>query len=156
MGSLLDFAIYGASSIGLLLSTVLSIFGIFAFPQPLSGWPASLAIKLIFLLVPIGVVFVLRCNNLNYDRTQREIAKTMYTGCPSWMRTTAYLLMALGLILFFLPGLWEVLGYIPHSSGNSMPSTTPGGFGLLAFSTFIAQLYSVKALADARLICTKS
>ena len=147
ISKLIDLAIYSASAIGFLSSLVLCIFGILAFPQPLSGWAASLSLKLMFLLIPIVFAFVLRYNNLNYDRTQREITKTMYSGCPIWMRTTAYCLMALGLILFFLPGLWEVLGYIPHSGGNSIPSTTPGGFGLLVFTSFIAQLYSARAIA---------
>jgi len=147
IGRLIDLAIYSVSGIGFLVSVLLCVCGMMSFPEPLSGWAASLSKALMFSLIPIGGMFVLRLHYLNYDRTPREVAKTMYSGCPLSVRTTAYLLMASGLILFFLPGLWELLGYIPHSDGHSFPSTTPGGFGLLAFTAFIAQLYSARAMA---------
>jgi hypothetical protein len=55
--------------------------------------------------------------------------------------------MILGLSLFFLPAVFEFAGYIPHSDGSSFPSTTPGGFGLTAYTAFIAQLYSATTVA---------
>jgi hypothetical protein len=55
--------------------------------------------------------------------------------------------MTLGVLLFFLPAVFEFGGYIPHSAGSSLPSTTPGGFGLIAYTGFIAQLYSATSIA---------
>jgi hypothetical protein len=147
IGRSVDFSIYGISAVGLAVSVVLVGFGLLTFPAPLSGWANSLSKVTLLSIVPTGALFVLRYNRLNYDRTQREIANSMYSGCPRWMRATAYSLMALGVILFFLPAVFEFGGYIPHSDGSSLPSTTPGGFGLIAYTAFIAQLYSATSIA---------
>jgi hypothetical protein len=133
IGRLIDFGTYGISAIGLAVSVVLGTFGLLTFPVPLSGWANSLSKVMLFSLAPTGTLFVLRYSRLTYDRTQREMAKSMYSGCPQWMRTTAYSLMILGVSLFFLPAVFEIAGYIPHSDGSSFPSTTPGGFGLIAY-----------------------
>jgi hypothetical protein len=146
-GRLIDFSIYGISTVGLAVSVVLAGFGLVTFPVPLSGWVDSLSKGMLLSLAPTGALFVFRYNRLNYDRTQREIANTIYSGCPQWMRTTAYSLMILGVSLFFLPAVFEIGGYIPHSNGSSLPSTTPGGFGLIAYTAFIAQLYSATSIA---------
>jgi uncharacterized membrane protein YidH (DUF202 family) len=147
IGRLIDFGIYGISAVGLAVSVALVGFGLLTFPVPLSGWVNSLSKVMLLSLVPTGALFVLRYNRLNYDRTQREIANSMYSGCPQWMRTTAYSLMILGVSLLFLPAVFEIAGYIPHSDGSSLPSTTPGGFGLIAYTAFIAQLYSATSIA---------
>jgi hypothetical protein len=116
-------------------------------PASLFGWANSLSKVTLLSIVPIGTLFVLRYNRLNYDRTQREIANSMYSGWPQWMRATAYSLTTLGVLLLFLPAGFEFGGYIPHSDSSSLPSTTPGGFGLIAYTAFIAQLYSATSIA---------
>ena len=147
IGKLIDVGIYSISAIGLTVSVALAGFGLLTFPTPLSGWVNSASKVMLVSLVPTGALFVLRYNRLNYDRTQREIANSMYSGCPQWMRRTAYSLMILGMSLFFLPAVFEIGGYIPRSDGSSLPSTTPGGFGLIAYTAFIAQLYSATSIA---------
>ena len=147
IGRLIDFGIYGISTAGLVVSVVLGGFGLLTFPAPLSGWAHSFSKAMLFSLVPTGALFVCRYNQLTYDRTPRDVAKSMYSGCPPWMRTATYSLMVVGLSLFFLPAVFELCGYIPHNDGTSFPSTTPGGFGLMAYSAFIAQLYSAAAIA---------
>jgi uncharacterized protein YjeT (DUF2065 family) len=147
IGRLVDLSIYGISAVGLAVSVVLVFDGLLTFPVPLSGWANSLSKVTLLSLVSTGALFVLRYNRLNLDRTQREIASSMYSGCPRWMRAAAYSLMTLGVLLFFLPAVFEFGGYIPHNDGSSLPSTTPRGFGLIAYTAFIAQLYSATSIA---------
>jgi hypothetical protein len=82
IGRLIDFGIYGISAVGLAVSVVLLGFGLLTFPAPLSGWANTLSKVMLLSLVPTGALFVLRYNRLNYDRTQREIENSMYSGCP--------------------------------------------------------------------------
>jgi hypothetical protein len=140
-----DILILGAALVGLASSFILVGFGIASFPAPLLGLPAALAEYTLLGLFPVGGACILRLQQLNRDRTQREIEATRYSGCPAWMRKTAYSFMAAGVILFFLPAILEFSGTIQPSSGGHLPATTPGGFGLMAYSAFIAQLVSAKA-----------
>lgn len=85
IGRLVDFSIYIISAVGLAVSVVLVGLGLLTLPAPLSGWANSLSKVTLLSIVPTGALFVLRYNQLNYDRTQREIANSMYSGCPQWM-----------------------------------------------------------------------
>jgi hypothetical protein len=56
--------------------------------------------------------------------------------------------MFFGVGLFVLNASLEMFGYLPKTEASAWPSNTPGGFGLVAYSFLIAQLYSVNALAS--------
>jgi len=151
MAGLIDIFVYAGSVFGLLLSAILTGLGVAAFPSPLAGVAASLAKVTLFGLFPIGGVFVFRYNNLIQDTTPRDVKRWGYRGCPPWMRVTCYGLMGAGLALFFLPAFLETIGTIPRSDGSAFPATLPGGFGLIAYSSVFAQLYSLKTLANLKL-----
>ncbi|MBT9539152.1 hypothetical protein [Thiobacillus sp.] len=148
MSRLIDTSIFAGSLIGLLASVVLAVVGVAVAPAPLTGLADSVSKGVMFGLFPVGGAFVLRYNNLTQDTTPREVQKWGYRGCPPWMRYACYGLMIAGLVLFFMPALFESLGSIPKSDGSAFPSTVPGGFGLLAYSAFFGQLYSLKVLAN--------
>lgn len=146
----LDFAIYVGSVVGLALSTILALYGISIFPTPVTGIFAILSKWDLLALFPVGFVFVFRYNSLTRDLTPREVERNRYLGCPSWMSQVAYWSMGIGAVLFFIPIVFETLGYIPKGNysafGTESPSTLVGGFGLIAYSSIFAQLYSLKAL----------
>ncbi len=144
-GEFPDIVMYVSSVLGLVASLCLAVLGIFSFPAPLSGFAALLGKVTMFALLPVGILYVYRLQKANYERTQREADMLGLSGCPHWMRHPANILMVLGVILFFLPGVLEFLGYIPKSDGTTLPSTTPGGFGMLAYTGMFVQLYSANA-----------
>lgn len=148
MSRLIDTSIFVSSLIGLLASLALAVVGIVVAPAPLTGVADSLAKIVMLGLFPVGGAFVLRYQHLTQDTTPREVQKWGYYGCPPWMRYTCYGLMTAGLVLFFMPAFTESTGSIPKGGGSEFPSTVPGGFGLLAYSAFFGQLYSLKVLAN--------
>jgi hypothetical protein len=143
MEKLVDITLYISSTLGLITSLILATFGCLSFPFPLTGFAASFSNVAIFGLIPIAVIFVIRYNQLTFDLSRREIENIRYTGCPKWMQLTATILMAIGAFLFFLPGIYELLGYLPKNDGTSFPSTVLGGFGMIVYPSFIMQLYAI-------------
>jgi hypothetical protein len=144
-GNLVDTAIYCVCTIGLVGCAALAVYGLLPLPTPPSDFTALITKIFILPLMPTGFVFVLRYRQLTQDRTQRDIEKNMYSGCPRWMRTGAYALMATGVTVFFLPAILDALGLIAHIEEQSTNVRVIGGFGLMAFPALIAQLYSANA-----------
>jgi hypothetical protein len=150
--SIVEFLIYASSVVGLLLSAALAIRGLVIFPSPMTGVFATVGKWVLLALFPVGFAFVLRYQSLTRDWTRRKVRHLQYSGCPPWMKRMAYCNLGIGVVLFFLPGVLEMVGYIPKgdysSFGKEFPSTVAGGFGLMAYSAFFAQLYSIKALVN--------
>lgn len=147
MSRLIDTGIFTGSLLGLLASLVLAVVGVAVAPVPLTGVADSLAKVVMLGLFPVGGAFVLRYHSLTQDTTPREVQKWGYGGCPPWMRYTCYGLMIVGLVLFFMPAFFESVNSTSKSGSSEFP-TVPGGFGLLAYSAFFGQLYSLKVLAN--------
>jgi hypothetical protein len=148
IGKVVDLAIYIASLVGLASSGLLAVWGLASLPVPLSGWAAVLASWTLAALGPLGAAFVLRYLQLTYDAPPRELEVMRFSGCPVWMRVACHALMLFGVGLFVLNASLEMLGYLPKTEATAWPTNTPGGFGLVAYSFLIAQLYSVNALAS--------
>src|SRR6185295_8679261 len=146
IGKAVDFAIYVAAVIGLVISGLLALWGVATLPVPLSGRVGSLANSTLVALGPVGIVFVLRYLQLTYDAPPREFEIMRFSGCPPWMRFICHGLMLVGVGLFVLNASLEMLGYLPRTEAAAWPSNTPGAFGLVAYSFIFAQLYSVNAL----------
>jgi hypothetical protein len=144
---IVDLYIYVACLIGLVASVWLIVLGLAVMPGPLNGYGVALAKGTLLSVFGVGVPFVLRWQQLTVDTTLRKVGKAQYRGCPRWMRLTCYGLMAAGAVLFFLPLVLESTAVTPPSDGSAIPSTLAGGFGLMAYSSIFAQLYSLKALS---------
>jgi hypothetical protein len=68
---------------------------------------------------------------------------------PPLLRTISYALMVAGVLLFFFPAVLQFSGIGPDSDGTTLPSTLPGGFGLMAYTAIFAQTYSLVVLGKA-------
>lgn len=143
----IDLCIFAGCLAGLAASLVLAALGVADVRAPLTGAAFVFAKWTLLWILPVGLAFVLRYRHLTYDQTAREVEMWRYNGCPPWMRLTCLALMAAGLALFFTPAVLELMGVIPHGDNSPMPSTVPGGFGIVAFSSIFAQLYSATAKA---------
>ena len=139
-----DITIFTLCFLGLIASFILSILGLFSIQQSLTGFSALFGKLTLFALIPVGGLFIARYQALTYNVPPNEISKMRYYGCPKWMRIATYSCMVIGVCLFFLPAILEWVGFIPKSNGDSIPSTLPGGFGMLTYSSLFAQLYSLK------------
>jgi len=144
--SIVDVLIYASSAVGLLLSIALSIYGLANFPSPLTGAAATLGMWVLLALLPVGLAYVLRFPSSNFDLKRETMFELRFDGCPLWVKRATRCAVGIGAVLFFLPGVLEMLGYIPKgdysSLGKESPCTMVGGIGLMAYSAFFAHLYS--------------
>jgi len=133
--TLVDRAILLASAAGVTASAVLSAWGATFIPGSLPRPAESLAKGLLLTLVGASVPHVLRMQALGIESAD-------YSGCPRWLRGASYALMLAGGVLFFLPAVLMFCGIGPAVDGSTLPSTVPGGFGLLAFTGIFSQTWS--------------
>lgn len=101
----------------------------------------ELKICLIVGLFVVGFPAIFVINSAWHDYPQKMYLELMYAGCPAWMRRLTYALVAVGAAIFLTPILLglEVGGESWRGPGRSL---FLGGFGLLAYSAFFAQVYS--------------
>jgi hypothetical protein len=130
-----------ASAVGFAMSLVLSAWGISIAPAPLDGPMADLGRWTLLAEFPVGLLFVLRLQAR--ERVEGSYGGADYSGCPRWLRLASYAFMAAGVLLFFYPAILQFSGVGPVADGSTLPSTLPGGFGLLANSSLFAQTYSM-------------
>jgi hypothetical protein len=142
-----DCGIIAAATVGALMSILLAIVGVWTFPAPMPGWCETVTKALLIAFLPVGMLFVIRHNQLTPEHHDNDLRFERLGECPIWMRATVLSLMVLGISLFLQAGLYELLGYIPHSHGGHVSATVPGGFGMAFCATMIGQLYSACALA---------
>jgi hypothetical protein len=147
--TLLDLSIFLLSAAGFLNSAALSIIGLILLPNQLTGFQLLVGEWNLISVVIVGSIFGARHHALTDELTRREIRLRMYHGCPRWMRLACFTSMIAGAMLFYLPAVLEYFELSERFTGSGMPSTVPGGFGLLCFSSFFAQLYSLLTLGDA-------
>ena len=132
-----------ASLLGLALS-VLTTASVLAPPrvdlEELKVWLVAL-----FFIVGLPGIFII-------SRSLQEVppkhsSKLMYAGCPVWMRRLTYVLMALGVVVFFSP---PALGLAAGGESLLGPgnSLALGGFGIVWFSTIFSQVYSAQHLEE--------
>ena len=141
-----------------MLSFGFAAYGVSILPTAMAGIPMIAGQAVLMFLLPLGFIFVVRLRQLTHDLTTSEIDAFRYSGCPRWMRLSAYASMTVGALLFIVPGLLEMYDYIPkadYSSGNEMSSTAIGGFGLLAYAALFAQMYSARMRANKSLERTR-
>jgi hypothetical protein len=141
-----DIGFYTLCIVGLGASLALSVWGLLIIPNPLPDLPSILGKLIIVAILPIGILFVIRYQQLTRNVKPRLVGKMLYQGCPGWMKSMCYFCMLVGVIFFFLPMVLELVGAIPRNNGEFLPGTFPGGAGLLAYSALPAQLYSLKTL----------
>ena len=121
---------------GMLLSIVMAAWGIAIAPNPLHGAFKQIGLVTLIGTLPIGAVFVLRQQAFGAGDSAD------YSGCPRWMQLACYATFVAGLVLFFLPAVLQFCGVGPVFDGSQLPSTVPGGFGLLAYTSIFGQTYS--------------
>ncbi len=143
-----DILVYASSILGLIACIYLAVVEVISFSEELSGFSALVARVSMFGLIPVSILLIFRLQAINYDKTQRQVDEAGISGCPTWVRALANVLLIVGAILFFLPMFLELFHYLPHNDGEFFPATVSGGFGILAYSSIFVQLYSANALAN--------
>ena len=140
--ALVERAILLALAAGMAASLALSAWGLAFMPGWLTGIAEMLGGWLLLATVAVGIAFAWRMQ-------ARAIVDADYAGCPRWLRRASYALMFAGGVLFFLPAVLMFSGIGPAFNGSTLPSTVPGGFGLLAYTSIFAQTWSMIAKAEA-------
>jgi hypothetical protein len=144
MGRVINFGIYVVCLIGLAASADVAVSALTASPAPLKGLAGSLPHYVLVALPIVGGAFVLRYKQLTHGASPRQGEIMRFSECPRWMRAICYAFMLLGVGLFASSAGFELLGFIPKDTGAAV---RVGGFGLVANSFIVAQLYSVRRLA---------
>lgn len=108
----------------------------------------ALKLCLIAGLFVVGFPAIFVISSAWHDYPQRVYLKHMYAGCPAWMRRLTYALLGVGAALFFSSIVLDPggPGESPLGPGSSL---FLGGFGLMAYSAFLAQVYSALHLDHA-------
>jgi len=105
--------------------------------------PDDLVYAWVALLMVAGGAYVFVWHYGTLDLTRREAEKAMWSGCPRWMKWTAWAVCLVGAVMFFGQFALEQLGRLPTSDGRRIPTFVIGGFGLIWFTAAVAQTYSV-------------
>ena len=132
------------STAGVAVSVALSAWGVSISPGPLEGAAAEVGKWTLLATLPLGTLFVARLQA--QERIAGESRGPDYSGCPRWLRAISYALMVAGVLLFFYPAALQFSGIGPVADGTTLPSTLPGGFGIVAYTAIFAQTYSLAVL----------
>lgn len=144
--SFVDTVILLVSTAGIAVSLALSAWGVSIAPGPLQGPVAEIGKWALLAEFPLLLLFILRLQAR--DRTAGASQVPDYSGCPPWLRALSYGLMGAGVLLFFYPAVLQFSGIGAVADGSTLPSTMPGGFGLLTNTSIFAQTYSLMVLAQ--------
>jgi len=139
-----DALILPISTAGIAVSVVLSAWGVSISPGPLEGPVAEIGKWTLLAILPLGMLFVARLQAR--ERVAGAPRGPDYSGCPLWLRAITYAMMVAGVLLFFYPAALQFSGIGPVADGATLPSTLPGGFGLVAYTSIFGQSYSLIAL----------
>ena len=132
------------STAGVTVSVLLSAWGVSISPGPLEGPAAEIGKWTLLAILPLGMLFVARLQAR--ERIAGAPRAPDYSGCPPWLRAISCATMVAGVLLFFYPAALQFSGIGPVAVGTTLPSTLPGGFGLVAYTSIFAQTYSSIAL----------
>ena len=130
------------SAAGIAVSTAMAVWGIAIAPAALQAPALWVGQATLVGVLPVGALFVLR------QQATEALGPPDYSGCPFWLRLLLYALMIAGAALFFLPAVLQFWSIGPAFDGSQLPSTLPGGFGLVGYTGIFGQAYSSVALRE--------
>lgn len=139
----LDLVICGWCIFGLLCSLILALVALVSLPDAMPPAVAGYADINFVVSVAAIICFAIYYGGLTKGISPRDLEAISWRGLPFWMRAIAGALSTAGIIVFFLPAALRLIGfYNPSASG--LPSTLSGAVGIIIYSSFPLQIYSVR------------